>query len=397
MKSILIAFFSLALLLQAAPPDEIAALLPKARELVTKKQYLAAYELVEKADPEHRHLEAVLFKFDLLWNYYASRIGADMFALRDLKDNEQIEDVRGEEGTFSMFLFETQKILQRLLEQHPDDPRLHRAIGHFHYKQAWADPDAKTEDGKSSIEVACDHLAKAVKGGADDDSTRFALGHMEMSRGKISESIPHFEKCIEFNPDYAAAHFNLASARFEVGPMKDALKPAKRAIELYSDPALKCDAASLTGDILAALGEKKESLRHYEMADEIQPDAYPNIKSLLLSRLQQDSPESEATALRLMNIDPENPKVFGDLEKVYMSVEKADKLIGIYKLQLESKAKDRSPVVTGNLHFYTARLYLESEPNLARQHFEDAKLMFEKEFPKDHQVFEAIDLYLEEK
>ena len=396
MKSILIALFSVALVLQAARADDIAALLPKARELVAKKQYLAAYELVEKADPEHRHLEAVLFKFDLLWNYYASRIGADMFALRDLKDNERIEDVRGEEGTFSMFLFESQKILKRMLDQYPDDPRIHRAMGQFHYKQAWADPDAKTEDGKSCIDVAFEHLSKAVKGGADDDSTRFALGHMEMSRGKIAESIPHFEKCIEFNADYAAAHFNLASARFEVGPMKDALKPAKRAIELYSDPALKSDAASLTGDILAALGENKDSLRHYEMADEIQPDAYPNIKSLLLARLRQDSPESEATALRLMNLDPENPTVFSDLEKIYMAAEKTGNLIGIYKAQLESKEKDRSPVVTGNLHFYTARLCLESEPKLARQHFSDAKLFFEKEFPKDHQVFQAIDLYLKE-
>ena len=92
MKSILIALFSVALVLQAAQADEIAALLPKARELVAKKQYLAAYELVEKADPEHRNLEAVLFKLDLLSNYYVSRIGSDMYALRDLKDNERIED-----------------------------------------------------------------------------------------------------------------------------------------------------------------------------------------------------------------------------------------------------------------------------------------------------------------
>lgn len=95
MKNILIPLLWAVIAFQAAFADKVADVLPQARELVAKKQYLAAYQLVKRADPTHRDLEAVLFNFDLLTNYYASRIGADMFALRDLAEQERIEDVRG--------------------------------------------------------------------------------------------------------------------------------------------------------------------------------------------------------------------------------------------------------------------------------------------------------------
>jgi tetratricopeptide (TPR) repeat protein len=380
MKTILIPLLVATLAFQSILADNVADVLPEARKLVAKKHYQSAYELVQKADPEHRDLEAVLFKYDLLWNYYASRIGADLFALRDLADHERIEEVRGAEGTFEMFQFETEKTLARMLKQHPEDARIYRALGHYQYKQLCVHPDAATEDGKSYADTAAEHLNRAVKAGLDDDSTRFALGHMALSRGKFPASIAHFEKCIELKPDYAAAHFNLASARFKVGSARDALESAKSAVKLYTEPHLKSDAASLAGDILAELGEDKESLRHYELADEIQPDAYPNIKSLLMMRLRHEAADADATALRLMALDPENPTMFGDLEEVHMTENRSGRLIRLYNSQLKLADNDRSPVATGNIHFYLARLYLESEPQLARQHFKAAKSCFYKLF-----------------
>ncbi len=396
MKNILIALLWAAIAFQAAFADKVADILPQARDLVAEKQYLAAYQLVEKADPKHRDLEVVLFKFDLLTNYYASRIGADMFALRDLAEQERIEDVRGAEGTFDMFHFETEKTLKRMLEEHPGEVRIHRALGLYYYKQPGMHPDAKTDDGKSYADAAFEHLDKAVKSGLEEDATRFALGHLELARGNYAKSIPHFEKCIELNPGYAAAHFNLASARFAVGSNRDALGSAKKALELYAEPDLKSDAASLAGDILAELGEDKDALRHYELADQIRPDAYPNIKSLLRMRLRQEAAESDATALRLMALDLENPTVFGDLEEVYMATQRTGRLIRLYSTRLESPQDGQSPVATGNMHFYLARLHIESEPQLARQHFNSAKSCFEKKFQADHPVFKIIEAQLSE-
>lgn len=396
MKNILIPLLWAAIAFQTALANEIADVLHQARELVAKKQYLAAYRLVEKADPKHRDLEAVLFKFDLLTNYYACRIGVDLFALRDLAAKERIEDIRGEAGTFDTFLFETEKTLKRMLEEHPEEARIHRALGLFYYKELGMHPDAKTADGKSYADNAFEHLDKTLKEGLEDDSTRFALGHLELSRANYAKSIPHFEKCIELNPGYAAAHFNLASARFELGSNRDALGSAKNAFELYAEPELKSDAASLAGDILAELGEDKDALRYYELADQIRPNAYPNIKSLLRMRLRQNAVESDATAQRLMALDPENPTVYGDLEQVYMATRQTDRLIRFYTTQLQSPQDTRPPVATGNMHFYLARLYLESKPQLARQHFNSAKSYFEKKFQADHPVFKIIEAQLGE-
>ena len=396
MKTLAIFLLSSLLLSGHLFAGDVAKALPEAEKLVAKKQFLAAYQLIHAADPENRDLEAVLFLNGLLWNYYASRIGSDFFALRDLKPDERIEDVRGGEGTFDMVMFETEKILSRMLEEHPEEGRLHRALGNYCYNQWQMHREAATAAGNPCSEAAIDHYAKALKAGIDDDSMRFKLGHIHLSAGRLAESIKHFEKCVEQNSDYAAAHFNLASARLGMEAAREALPHAKRAMELYAEPDLKSDAASLTGDILAELGENAEALRHYVLADEFQPNAYPNIKSLLLMRLRENDPESESTARRLMALDPENPRVFSDLEEVYRATDRADKLVGLLSSCLDDPDEDRPPVVTGNLHFYFARLHMASDPKLARRHYAQAREWFAKKFPPEHEVFKIIDDQLKE-
>jgi hypothetical protein len=77
-----------------------------------------------------------------------------------------------------------------------------------------------------------------------------------------------------------------------------------------------------------------------------------------------------------------------------MATKQTSRLIRLYSTQLESPSDGRSPVATGNMHFYLALLYLKSEPQLARQHFNSAKSCFEKKFQPDHPVFKIIESQL---
>lgn len=374
--------------------DELVDALAKAEEMARNKHYWSAYQLVDKADPDRLNPDAVAFQASLLRKNFVARIGPDMVALRDLKPDERIEDVRGGEGTFDMVLFETAKELGRLLEDHPDHGRLNRELGLYYHKLHAMEPDAEGPEGKSAFEAAVSHLSKAVDAGAGDDECHFSLGHLLMSDGRFAESIPQFEKCLEYNTDHAAAHFNLASALLHENRPRKALPRAKSALELYDDPGLQCDAASLCGDIHAELGNDKEALRLYELADRLSPGAYPNIKSLLRMRLRFDAPEADETSRKLMALDPQNPTVFSDLEEVHTRERKTDALVAFYQHRIDEPADDDTPVVTGNLHFFLARLLVETDEEKARRHFGLARGCFEKGFPADHPVFRVIDHYL---
>jgi tetratricopeptide (TPR) repeat protein len=365
--------------------------LEKASELVAGKQYLTAYELIEKTDEGGQDLEAVLMRHEILTRYYVNRINREFFALRNLGEDERIEDVRGGEGSFQMFHFDVIEAFGGFLKKHPDDPRLRRVLGmhHYHLFSNGEDAGDSANDGRL-------HLEKALAGGLDDDAIRFAMGHLEMAAGNLVESIAHFEKCLGFDPDHASANFNLASARLETGAMREALEPALRAVELYADAGLKSDAASMAGFIHEQLGHDEEALRHYGLADELRPNAYPNIAYLLAARVRLKDARARATALRVMELDPENPTVFQLLEEAYVAAEQGDELILLYHDELNRPAGERSPRVMGNLHFYLARLHMEQVPTMAVKHFKAAREIYAVEFADNHAVLGIIDEFLRE-
>lgn len=358
-----------------------AADLKRAQELLDGKKYLSAYKLVEEAGADD--LEAALLRHRLLRDFYWSRIGGSMFALRDLEPHESIENERGKEGSAEMFQYEPENAIRELLEKHPDDPRLHRELGRLHFERAG-------QGDEEGAKLALRHLDKAAEGGAGDADTHFALGWLHLSAGRFDESIRHFKKCIELNPAFAPAHFNLASALLEKGLAKDALAHSVRAAELYNDPSLKSDAHSLAGDLRRKLGDLPGALREYETADEVSRDAYPNLKSLLLVRLELDVSAAGETASRLLALDPENPTVFNDLSEVYRTAGASEQLVEFYRKKLAGQNDEAPSIARGNLHFYLARELEELGSPEAKVHWQKAWESFKGALPEDHPVFEML-------
>jgi len=86
--------------------------LKKSTQLITEKKYNTAYDLLEKADPKNDDADIVIAKENIALGFFVTSIMHQMFALKDLKPNEDIMEYRGKEGSYSMHVFRADSILK---------------------------------------------------------------------------------------------------------------------------------------------------------------------------------------------------------------------------------------------------------------------------------------------
>ena len=108
--------------------------LSAAQKLVDAKKYESAYVLLDNDDPDNEKPDVVLMKEDIVLNYFVSSMMHQVFALKDLKKNEDVMDYRGKTGTFSLFPFQVDSVLLKLIAAYPDNCKLYRGLA-FYYNE----------------------------------------------------------------------------------------------------------------------------------------------------------------------------------------------------------------------------------------------------------------------
>jgi len=109
--------------------------------------------------------------------------------------------------------------------------------------------------------------------------------------------------------------------------------------------------------------------------------------------VKSDDIKATETLNIFYQIAPDNIAIYSALTDVYFSADKKNILVDFYKSQ-ELKYKSDSKVL-GNIYFYLAQIYLNTDNKTARKYLLQAKKQFSKILKKDHQVFKAIDSGLE--
>lgn len=366
----------------------------KANDFIAEKKYETAFNLLDKFDPTNDKPDIVLLKEEILLNYFVTSIMHQMFALTDIKKNEDIMDYRGREGSFSMQMFDMDSILTRLIKIYPTNCKLYKGLGDYYYDAHLRYGDNWLKSNKEQFELMQTNFQKAVDGNCADYLSYYVLGYTNLAQEKTKESIPYFLKSIELNKTYASSHYNLAYAYLFTDDRENALKYAKTSLDLYNDKEYKSDAARMVGQIYTELKDDKNALTYYEMADKIDPENYYNIKPILNLYIKTNNKKANETTKAFFNLAPANPTIYNDLEEIYLSNKKDKDLIAFYKSQF-SAFKDNEKV-QGSLNFYLARIYLDIDKKVAKDYFIKAREIFEKIFDKDHAVFNAIDEGLEQ-
>jgi tetratricopeptide (TPR) repeat protein len=118
------------------------------------------------------------------------------------------------------------------------------------------------------------------------------LGNALLQMGRESEAIPHFQKALQIQPDYAEAHYNLGNALVQEGRLDEALAQYRTALQIQPDFA---EAHSNLGNALLSKGQVEQALVHLQKAVESQPD-YAEWHCNLANALRQAGRVDEALA-----------------------------------------------------------------------------------------------------
>lgn len=97
-------------------------------------------------------------------------------------------------------------------------------LAHYHIGLIYA--------GKSRFDEAFEYYTKALQIDPDDPSLSFNLGLLCLNAGWLDKAEIHYLKAKELDPVCEGAHFYLATIHFKKGDNEEALKLAKRALQL---------------------------------------------------------------------------------------------------------------------------------------------------------------------
>jgi len=169
----------------------------------------------------------------------------------------------------------------------------------------------------------------------------------------------------------------------------NALKYAKNSFDLYTDKTYKEDAARMIGQVYVEMKNDTDAIKYYEIANVMETDNYYNLHPLLGLYVKTSNPKAKETLNTFYNLAPGKPTIYNDLGNIYFEYSKTSELIDFYLAKLPDYAADKK--ISGNLNFYLAQLYLDSDKKAAKDYFLKAKEIFSTVFDKNNGVFNAIN------
>lgn len=371
-----------------------SVILTKVNDLIADKKYESAFQALDKFDKNNAKPDIVLLKEDILLNYFVTSMMHQLFALKDLKKDEEIGDYRGKAGSYDMHMFETDSILLSLIKKYPGNYRLYKGLGDYYYAVQTHYSGNWLKDDSTLFELIIKNYRIAAEHGLGDHSMYFAMGLSNLSLSKYKEAIPDLLRAIELKKDYVDAEYNLAYAYLFTDDRMNAIKYAKLSIDHYTDPEPKSDAARLAGAAYLELQDDKNAIKYYELAYSLSPENYENLKPLVDLYVKSGNPKKDETRNAFYRLAPEKPAIYNDLSHIYSEYDKTQELIEYFKKQLSHYAENKK--ISGNLYFYLGRLYLGTDKKEAKEYFLKAKEVFASVYEKDDQVFESIDEGIQE-
>jgi tetratricopeptide (TPR) repeat protein len=173
-----------------------------------------------------------------------------------------------------------------------------------------------------------------------------------------------------------------------------ALKHAKIAYSLYTDSLYKSDASRMLAEAYYQNNFVDSAIMFYEKAEDLDSTTTNNIASLLNIYLKTSNIKANDIFIKLYKIDPTNPSIYNQLERIYSNNAKEYELINKYEALLISNSNDFE--IVANLKYYLARLYSLENTELAIATYLESKASFEKIYKADHPVFNSIEKSIEQ-
>lgn len=367
----------------------------KAQKLIENKKYSSAFELLQEADPQDNDPAIAVVKTEIVLDYFVSSIMHQMFALKDIGEEEDIMDYRGANGEFELFAFSPDSVLLQLIKAYPENYTLHKALGSYYHQVHLKYPGSWLETDREVMNRFFAYYKDAYDHDVKDHWSVYGIGYYFLYLEKFSESIPYLEESVALNPSYPSGHYNLAYAYLYTEQQQKAINSAKQALQKYQAPGLKSDAANMLGTIHLELSDTSEAMSYYQIADSINPGNYYVLRPLMNLQLALNTLDHQERVLEFFKLAPDNPTIYQDLMKAYWDVDRINELLLFFSEQHKNYVND--PKVDGNLYFYKGVIYNDlNNRESAVIEMKKARGVFMGVYSEDHPVFGVIDQFLEQ-
>jgi protein O-mannosyl-transferase len=161
------------------------------------------------------------------------------------------------------------------------------------------------------------------------------LGLALSAEGRFAAAIGHFQKAVEFKPDYAEAHNNLSLSLAAQGRSADAVEHFQRALALKPDYV---DAHNNLGILLVSQDRPAEAMEHFQRALELEPDLASTHNNLgLLLAMQSRLAEAMGHYEKALAVQPGYAEAHHNLAVLLAAQNRPAEAIAHWELALRSR------------------------------------------------------------
>ena len=153
--------------LYASAPKEVRERIAAADKYIADKQYASANGALGLDDNEY----IILKRTDLYTRYFVMSMMHQMFALKNLKPDEDLMELRrqvsygSQDMDFAMTMYNPVEVITSYAEEHGMSPVLNLALGHYYFDTLIRYGDNWLEDVNEMVKKANTNFAAAYEAG----------------------------------------------------------------------------------------------------------------------------------------------------------------------------------------------------------------------------------------
>ncbi|GEM_PF-801233 len=341
----------------ADAPEEILSRIAAADKLVAAKKYESAFAALGGDDSEY----IIFKKTELLTNCYVESVNHKTFALKDLKKNENLADLRGTPGKYKAIAYDPEDVVRKFAGEKELSPLLHLTLGHYYYDVLLLFSGCWLKSDEDLQRLALEHYTAAVDAGCYDFTYLCEYGEVLAGIGDIEGASKSFAQALSMNPDDSRVWYNYGVTCIRLGKYEEALDAAKKADSLLGKRT-KDRSAEDTGFLLAAAysynGDSANALKTLKaLQKKYKDDPLPAFQAGTIYVESGDDKNAEKAFAEAYRRDPAGDTL-GKILQCYVSAGKDDSAVAFCTGQLKSQAGNSYN--TALLYYYQTNLYFRA-------------------------------------
>ena len=227
--------------------------------------------------------------------------------------------------------------------------------------RAASDLRQKLGESLTSVKQFATPLEQATTSSLDA-LKEYSLGHEAHSYEEDAAAIPHFQRAVQLDPNFAMAYGEMGTAQGNRGMDKEAEATLRKAMDL-KDRASELERFYIAGHYYGQIGDIEKSVSIFEQWHKLYPRDTTPINNLHLAYLDLgEFQKALELALEEMRLEPESAYSYNDLARAYRCLNRNQEAKAVLD-QAVSKKLDSIP-----LHRQLYHLAAERKDEAAMDH-----------------------------